>query len=75
MWYNRLRLFLVSFFDHLAREFEFHFLANVQPKPSMAMLLGLRQKEDKSLSLFVTHFAIVMQGVPYAHPVLVTYLG
>ena len=71
MWYNRLRSSSVSSFNQLARELKLHFLANARPKLSIAMLIGLRQKEDESISLFIARFAIEIRGVPDAHPSLV----
>ena len=70
-WFSRLQLGTISSFDQLIREFEQNFLASVQPRPSMAMLLVLSQGEGELLSQFITCFAIEIQGFLDAHPSLI----
>lgn len=40
----------------LAKEFEFYFLGNIYPKPTVVMLLKLKQREEKTLSNFISRF-------------------
>ncbi|RWV77490.1 hypothetical protein GW17_00061667, partial [Ensete ventricosum] len=70
-WYNRLPPTSIHSFYHLAREFEANFLASVQLKPTIAYLLGMRQKEDEPLGPYLARFTKEIRVIPDAHPSLV----
>ncbi|RRT50049.1 hypothetical protein B296_00027117 [Ensete ventricosum] len=70
MWYSRLKPSSISFFDHLAREFELNFMASSCPRPTVASLLSLTQGSDEPLAHFVSRFAVEVRRMPDIHPSL-----
>ncbi|RRT43132.1 hypothetical protein B296_00038594 [Ensete ventricosum] len=70
-WCDRLPLASIHSFDQLAREFEANLLVSARPKPTAASLLGMRQKEDEHLGLYLAHFTKEIRVIPNVHPSLV----
>ncbi|RZS16638.1 hypothetical protein BHM03_00048660, partial [Ensete ventricosum] len=70
-WYRRLPPTSIHSFDQLAREFEVNFLASSPPKPITASLLGMRQREDKPLDLYLARFMVILD----VHPSLIREKG
>ncbi|RWV99305.1 hypothetical protein BHE74_00041723 [Ensete ventricosum] len=70
-WYIRLPPALIHSFDQLVREFEANFLTSARPKPIVASLLRMRQKEDEPLNPYLARFTKEIRVIPDAHPSLV----
>ncbi|RWW00009.1 hypothetical protein GW17_00037048, partial [Ensete ventricosum] len=70
-WYDQLPPSSIHSFDQLAREFEANFFASAWPKPTVASLLRMRQKEDEHLGRYLACFTEEIRVIPDAHPLLV----
>ncbi|RWW56160.1 hypothetical protein BHE74_00037144 [Ensete ventricosum] len=70
-WYSRLRPSFIHSFNQLTREFEGNFFSSVRPKPTVASLLGMRQKEEEHIGQYLTRFTNEVRAIPDVHPSLV----
>ncbi|RWW64696.1 hypothetical protein BHE74_00028050 [Ensete ventricosum] len=70
-WYSWLSPSSIHSFNQLAREFEGNFLSSARPKPTVASLLGMRQKEEEHLEQYLAHFTDGVRAIPDAHPSLI----
>ncbi|RZR81856.1 hypothetical protein BHM03_00008162 [Ensete ventricosum] len=70
-WYSWLSPSSIHSFNQLAREFEGNFLSSARPKPTVASLLGMRQKEEEHLGQYLAHFTDGVRAIPDAHPSLI----
>ncbi|RRT73749.1 hypothetical protein B296_00013746 [Ensete ventricosum] len=70
-WYGRLSPSSIHSFDQLTREFDANFLSSARPKPTVASLLGMRQKEEEQLGQYLTCFTEEIRVIPDVHPSLV----
>ncbi|RZS09240.1 hypothetical protein BHM03_00040300 [Ensete ventricosum] len=55
-WYNQLSPSSIHYFSQIAREFEGNFLSSARPKPTVASLLRMRQKEEEHLGQYLASF-------------------
>ncbi|RWW59544.1 hypothetical protein BHE74_00033513 [Ensete ventricosum] len=70
-WYNQLPPSSIHSLNQLSREFEGNFLSRARPKPTVASLLGMRQKEEEHLGQYLARFTDEVRAIPDAHPSLV----
>ncbi|RZS02060.1 hypothetical protein BHM03_00032029 [Ensete ventricosum] len=70
-WYSRLRPSFIHSFNQLTREFEGNFFSSVRPKPTVASLLGMRQKEEEHIGQYLARFTNEVRAIPDVHPSLV----
>ncbi|RWW32879.1 hypothetical protein GW17_00002428 [Ensete ventricosum] len=70
-WCSRLPPTSIYSFDQLVKEFEANFLASACPKPTVASLLVMRQKEDEPLGPYLTRFVKEIRAIPDTHPSLI----
>ncbi|RWW57341.1 hypothetical protein BHE74_00035871 [Ensete ventricosum] len=66
----RVQMALYDLSDALM-ELEQNFLANAQPKPTAASLLGITQGREEPLAQFINRFATESRAIPDTHPSLV----
>ncbi|RWW72361.1 hypothetical protein BHE74_00019833 [Ensete ventricosum] len=57
--------------EHVVAEFEANFLFSARPKPTVASLLGMRQKEEEHLGQYLARFTDEVRAILDAHPSLV----
>ncbi|RRT69525.1 hypothetical protein B296_00008973 [Ensete ventricosum] len=74
-WYNRLPPSSIHSFDQLVREFEGNFLSSIRPKPTVASLLGMKQKKEEHLSQYLARFTDEIKNAPGLSPLGAHPLG
>ncbi|RWV96739.1 hypothetical protein GW17_00040526 [Ensete ventricosum] len=57
--------------DPTEHVFEANFLFSARPKPTVASLLGMRQKEEEHLGQYLARFTDEVRAILDAHPSLV----
>ncbi|RRT69664.1 hypothetical protein B296_00027742 [Ensete ventricosum] len=72
-WYDRLSLASIHSFDQIVKEFETNFLTSARSKLTAPSLLGMRQKEDEHLGLYLARFTKEIRAIPDMHPSLVIH--
>ena len=56
VWFSKLILNTVSIFKELSGHFVTHFIGGQRHRRSSTAILNIKQQEDESLRLYVTHF-------------------